>query len=86
MTQTDTANTPTPKSLPPYSGHETLCAKCSHLEALTRFRPEIGHPQTEEYNGQLKRRGPLPERLERQCMRCDYQWDEALNPAPGGEA
>ncbi|MET9321932.1 hypothetical protein ABZX75_17320 [Streptomyces sp. NPDC003038] len=87
MTQTDTVTTPAPEQaggpLPPYSGRETLCAKCSNLEAYTRFQPAIGHPRTEEYNGRLERRGPLPERLERQCERCDYQWDEALNPAPG---
>ncbi|MFD5788635.1 hypothetical protein ACFWH1_18680 [Streptomyces sp. NPDC127037] len=35
-----------------------------------------------DYNGRTEMRGPLPERLERQCERCDYQWDEALNPSP----
>ncbi|THA54283.1 hypothetical protein [Streptomyces sp. A1136] len=68
--------------LPPFSGDETECAMCSNLEAFTVFRPACSHV-IEEYNGRLERRGPLPQRLERRCQRCDYQWDEALNPAPG---
>jgi hypothetical protein len=84
MIQPDTA-APTaeqPVDLPPYSGEETACAMCSNLEAFTIYRPAASH-LIEEYNGRLERRGPLPKRLERRCQRCDYQWDEALNPAPG---
>ncbi|MFC9604594.1 hypothetical protein ACFTTN_14185 [Streptomyces niveus] len=68
--------------LPPFSGDETECAMCSNLEAFTVFRPATAHV-IEEFNGRLERRGPLPKRLERRCQRCDYQWDEALNPSPG---
>ncbi|MFJ5890358.1 hypothetical protein [Streptomyces californicus] len=38
----------------------------------------------EDFNGK-PRRGPLPERLERECVRCDFAWDEALRP-PGRAA
>ncbi|MGW6456301.1 hypothetical protein ACWF94_10305 [Streptomyces sp. NPDC055078] len=68
--------------LPPFSGNETECAMCSNLDAFTVFRQATAHV-IEEYNGRLERRGPLPKRLERRCQRCDYQWDEALNPSAG---
>ncbi|MFJ4703163.1 hypothetical protein ACIP5N_33935 [Streptomyces sp. NPDC088768] len=29
-----------------------------------------------------QRRGPLPERLERECATCPYTWDEALAEEP----
>ncbi|WP_199570583.1 hypothetical protein [Streptomyces murinus] len=85
MAQTDHPTTTAvvdDESLPPFSGDETACVKCAHLEAFTRFRPACPRGLW-EYNGRTDMRGPLPERLERQCQRCDYQWDEALNPAPG---
>lgn len=66
-----------PPALPPYSGPNTLCPKCANPEAFTRYRPAMRRCM-DEYNGSTNYRGPLPERLERQCMRCDYQWDEAL--------
>lgn len=80
---TDTRpSTPQPaQPLPPYSGEETLCAKCSYPEAYTIYRRASFHPVAEDYNGPTYR-GPLPERLERCCQRCDYKWDEALAPAP----
>ncbi|WNI31477.1 hypothetical protein [Streptomyces sp. ITFR-6] len=68
--------------LPPFSGESTVCVKCSDSEAFTRFRPACPRGLW-EYNGRTDMRGPLPERLERQCQRCDFQWDEALNPTPG---
>ncbi|WNI20350.1 hypothetical protein [Actinacidiphila sp. ITFR-21] len=67
--------------LPPYTGEMSPCAKCANPEAFTRYRPALGHGLL-EVNGVMTR-GPLPERLERTCQRCDYQWDEALAPAPG---
>ncbi|MGW6391147.1 hypothetical protein ACWFR1_11720 [Streptomyces sp. NPDC055103] len=83
MTQPDTtAPEQQPVELPPFSGDETECAMCSNLEAFTAYKPAIAHVIL-EYNGRLQRRGPLPERLERRCHRCDFQWDEALNPTPG---
>ncbi|QKW06991.1 hypothetical protein HUT18_11845 [Streptomyces sp. NA04227] len=68
--------------LPPYSGELTVCTKCSYNEAFTRYRPESPRGLW-DYNGRTKMRGPLPERLERSCQRCDFQWDEALRPADG---
>lgn len=64
-------------ALPPYSGEHTACAKCRHIGALTSYRPAVSWRAMTELNGR-RRPGPLPERLERQCIRCDFQWDEAL--------
>jgi hypothetical protein len=83
MTQTATViPQPLPDEvLPPFSGEDTECVKCSHPEAFTAYRPAVHHA-VEEFNGQV-RRGPLPERLERRCQRCDFQWDEALQQSCG---
>ncbi|KPI33344.1 hypothetical protein OV450_1432 [Actinobacteria bacterium OV450] len=70
----------TSEPLPPYSGRATTCVKCSYPEAFTKFRPATRRIR-EEYNGETISRGPLPERLERSCGECDFQWDEALAPA-----
>lgn len=83
MTQPDTtASDQQTGELPPFSGDETECTMCSNPLAYTVYRQAISRV-IEEYNGRLERRGPLPARLERRCQRCDYQWDEALNPVPG---
>ncbi|MFZ4266549.1 hypothetical protein [Streptomyces arboris] len=79
-----TAATPVPEPLPPYSGEDALCAMCSHDLAYTYFRAERVRVQR-EFNGRLERHHVFPARLERQCKRCEYQWDEALNPPPGPE-
>lgn len=66
-------------TLPPYSGPNPTCPKCSHEEALTEYRAygECIHDGT---TGSI---GLQPnERLHRECLRCSYAWDEALNPAP----
>ncbi|MFD3978326.1 hypothetical protein ACFWR6_07035 [Streptomyces griseus] len=63
--------------LPPFTGDDAVCPKCSHFEMLTRYRPAKSSQVVEEFNGK-PRRGPLPERLERECGRCDFAWDEAL--------
>lgn len=68
--------------LPPHSGEETACSKCSNSGAYTRYRPAQALMLVTEWNGQLERRGPLTERLERECKNCDFKWDEALCP-PG---
>ncbi|MFF4388541.1 hypothetical protein ACFY0G_17440 [Streptomyces sp. NPDC001552] len=88
MTQTETSAAPADKApepplLPPYSGSESACAKCNYPEAFTRYRPALrpGLRIPEEFNG-TSRRGPLRERLERACERCDFQWDEDLVSAP----
>ena len=60
--------------LPPFSGDDTVCPKCSNQGAFTEYRA-AGEPST----GSFVEMG-LPERLERRCGRCDFVWDEALNP------
>jgi hypothetical protein len=64
--------------LPPYSAEDAVCPMCQHDEAFTWFRPALP-PNTvqPDWNGQ-PRRGPLPARLERECGRCTFRWDEAL--------
>ncbi|WP_228994734.1 hypothetical protein [Streptomyces sp. DH8] len=64
--------------LPPFTGDDAVCPKCSHFETFTRYRPAKSMI-VEDFNGE-PRRGPLPERLERECARCDFAWDEALLP------
>lgn len=60
--------------LPPFSGDTTKCVKCSYTEAFTEYKPR-GEPRSGEFVGV-----GMPERLERRCTRCDFVWDEALNP------
>ncbi|MFD3844761.1 hypothetical protein ACFWVB_02575 [Streptomyces microflavus] len=81
MTQALTAEPATVTPLPPYSSPDVKCAKCSNQGAFTKYRDALGRPFLEEHNGTTVYRGPLPERLERACERCDYTWDEALQPA-----
>lgn len=64
--------------LPPYSGADAVCPKCLFGDAGTEYKPPIVRVWVEEFNGKTARRGPLPERLERRCNRCDFRWDEAL--------
>ncbi|MFC8463380.1 hypothetical protein [Streptomyces sp. NPDC057250] len=70
---------PADHRLPPYSGEFTVCVKCSHGEAITRHL-RAGESGT---NGPHYWTSPKVERLERQCWRCDYIWDEALAPPTG---
>jgi hypothetical protein len=63
-----------PKTLPPFSGDDAVCAKCSNVGAFTEHKAE-GEPRPGNFVGLGE-----PERLERRCARCDYVWDEALNP------
>lgn len=58
------------EELPPYSGEDAQCVKCSNTGAFTEWRPAESLGTTV-----LK-----AEHLRRQCTRCDYRWDEALNP------
>lgn len=62
------------KTLPPFSGDQTTCAKCSHTEAHTEYKSH-GEPGTGSFSGIGE-----PDRLERRCSRCDFIWDEAINP------
>lgn len=66
------------KELPPYSGDDTQCPKCSNIGAYTEHK-KAGEPGSGSPIGI-----GLPERLERRCSRCDYEWDEALNPPDQG--
>jgi len=65
------------EALPPFSGDNPTCPKCSHTSAYTRYRA-AGEYSSDEPS----RFGPSGkgERLERSCARCDHVWDEALNP------
>lgn len=56
--------------LPPYSGEDALCLKCSNTGAYTEWREAHRLGAAE-----LK-----PECLRRRCNRCDYEWNEALSP------
>lgn len=65
--------------LPPYSGDNTTCVKCGFDQAHTEYQPTAPAVLLIDRYGNHQR-GPLPERLQRRCNRCDYTWDEALNP------
>ncbi|GHA94194.1 hypothetical protein [Streptomyces chryseus] len=71
---------PAGDDLPSYTGPFVVCAKCSHTEAITRFRAAGEHSTQDRPTFRPSRKG---ERLERQCWSCDYTWDEALNPPDG---
>ncbi|MFI2434720.1 hypothetical protein [Streptomyces sp. NPDC018693] len=65
--------------LPPYSAEGAVCPKCLYTEAFTWYRQALTRRVTvSDWNGAVARRGPLPERHERECGRCTYRWDEAL--------
>jgi hypothetical protein len=59
-----------PQPLPPFSGDDTQCPKCSNNGAFTKYQ------EAEMLGPSYLQR----ERLQRCCARCDYTWDEALNP------
>ncbi|MEU9558009.1 hypothetical protein [Streptomyces fumanus] len=59
--------------LPPFSGEYPTCPKCSNKGARTEYKSPA-----EPSSGRML--GPGIERLERRCSRCDFTWDEALNP------
>jgi hypothetical protein len=65
------------ETLPPYSGDNPPCPKCAHKGAVTRYRAAGEHGSGDAPTFGRSRKG---ERLERKCWRCDYVWDEALNP------
>lgn len=71
----------TPHDLPPFSGEEPTCPKCGHTGASTRYRAARPRMLWDPWNDQSVMRGPLPERLQRECDRCQFCWDEALQPA-----
>ncbi|WP_328434530.1 hypothetical protein [Streptomyces sp. NBC_00425] len=77
MTEADAPPAADGGLLPPFSGVETVCSKCLSSDTYTWYRPAKASMPPDEFNGAL-RRVALPERLERQCTRCDFQWDEAL--------
>lgn len=84
MTATDTADVDQEPAaddggmLPPYSAEDAVCPMCQNREAFTWFRPALPPNAFQtDWNGG-PRRGGRPKRLERECARCTYQWDEAL--------
>ncbi|MFJ5037998.1 hypothetical protein [Streptomyces parvulus] len=76
-TSTETAGDVDGGALPPYSGEDAVCPKCQNEGAFTFYRPARGPWPAEVFNG-IMRRTPLPERLERDCQRCSFKWDESL--------
>jgi hypothetical protein len=69
------APSPSPQALPPFTGDKPVCAKCSYGQAFTEYKTKH-----EPRSGDVIGGHGLPERLERRCARCDFVWDEALNP------
>ncbi|WP_433341656.1 hypothetical protein [Streptomyces sp. CA-253872] len=67
-----------PSPLPPYTGEEGRCRKCGATCARTQYQPAASARQLLYDDNGRPRRGPLPERLERECVTCEYQWDEAV--------
>ncbi|MCF3960317.1 hypothetical protein [Streptomyces fuscigenes] len=70
---------------PAYTGSSVRCVKCSTRGASTTYRPARSARTLLRRDDTLLR-GPLPERLERECLTCSYIWDEAAStqtdPAP----
>jgi hypothetical protein len=59
--------------LPPFSGDNPMCRKCLHQDASTTY---MGHGRCVHPDVAI---GWEPnERLHRRCLRCGYQWDEAI--------
>lgn len=73
MTTTPTADA----KLPPFSGDNPLCGKCSFVDAYTDYRAAGEHSTNEPRTRGASSKG---ERLERRCGRCGHIWDEALLP------
>lgn len=71
-------------SLPPFSGDEVACQKCQRTGAGTTYRAEgesrSGGSFTAAFDFPMSQR---VERLQRNCLRCGFVWDEAIvQPAP----
>ena len=64
-----------PKPLPPFSGNSPTCPKCSNSDAFMKYKPQ-GEPRSGMGNWGIN----LPERLERRCARCEFIWEEQINP------
>lgn len=67
--------------LPPYSGDSPTCPKCGYDGATTKYR-ELGrcvHGELDVIYGVESN-----PRLHRECLRCDYEWDEATVTVPDG--
>lgn len=68
------------ETLPPFSGDTPACPKCSSTTgAYTEYKAS-----GESRSGSVSQ-GEMPERLERRCVRCNFGWDEAINP-PGQDS
>lgn len=64
-----------PQDLPAFTGAAALCVKCGDLGAATSYRAAGEHGTRDRHTFNPSPKG---ERLERECRRCDYTWDEAL--------
>ncbi|NEA42744.1 hypothetical protein [Streptomyces sp. SID11385] len=73
---------PTTPSLPPFSGWEKRCPKCGADGPRALYRLPLRPGALLAVDSGQQRRGPLPERLERECATCSYTWDEALAEEP----
>ncbi|MFE3378782.1 hypothetical protein [Streptomyces anulatus] len=71
---------PADDRLPAYTGDSAVCPACSHTEVITRYRAAGEHGTQDPHTF---RPSSKPARLERECWRCDYAWDEALAPPAG---
>jgi hypothetical protein len=58
--------------LPPFSGDDPTCLKCGRKGASTKW---LAYGRCEHISGFILGWEPN-ERLHRECLRCDYAWDE----------
>ncbi|MEU6365786.1 hypothetical protein ABZ876_08520 [Streptomyces sp. NPDC046931] len=67
------------EALPPFSGDSPVCPKCRYEDASTQYRA-VGRCLHDSgcTVGLTKN-----ERLHRECLRCGYEWDEALAEPTG---
>lgn len=68
---------------PPYTGDNARCAKCGYDGVGTTY---TAHGRCEDGYLVMDHQDTGGERLCRTCRRCDYHWDEAVVPAPEGDA
>ncbi|MCX4540474.1 hypothetical protein [Streptomyces sp. NBC_01565] len=63
-------------SVPPYSGDEPTCIKCGNAGARTEY---LAYGETVPgLTGNVTISFAPNERLQRECQRCGFQWDEAI--------
>lgn len=65
--------------LPLFSGDHPRCPACGFLGATTEYRAD-GVCDHKRGTNRVCLGSPPNPRLHRSCLRCDYEWDEALVP------